>query len=115
MDRGAKPWSKALTAGRSVMRLLSLAIFFAIALNANSCLAEDCDISRFKDELSYTKDIMTNPSYIDRVASRLDRTGKEGTNIKFLDIASLDYNQASTLSSSLQRLLNIQWSQRDQE
>ncbi|MDR6900212.1 hypothetical protein [Rhizobium miluonense] len=92
-------------------------LFFGIALTVCSCeaRAESCDISKFKDYMSYTQDIMTNLSYINQVSSKEDRSKSDKADISIADYGSFTYGQASSITSSLESILNIKWSQRDQE
>ena len=98
------------------MRYLTTTVLASISVGISSvALADTCDISSFKDYMSYKQDIMTNLAYINRVASREDRSKNDKADINVLDYGSFTYGQASTLSSSLETLLDIKWSQRDQE
>jgi hypothetical protein len=91
------------------------AVGLALALMSPFAAAAQCPMTEFKDEINYRKDLLTNLSYIDQVATHSDKKEANSQNVAFLDIANMNTNQASSLSSSLQRMLNIQWSQHDQE
>ncbi|MBV9983087.1 hypothetical protein [Bradyrhizobium sp.] len=95
------------------MRCLALTSF-ALA-SASVANAQNCDVSQFKTNLSYKQDILTNLAYIHRVASREDRSKTDNADLNVLDFGSFTYGDASRLSSSLETMLDIKWSQRDQE
>jgi hypothetical protein len=78
-------------------------------------LADTCDISEFKDYMSYHKDILTNLSYVERVASREDRSKGDSADIAIADYGSFTYADAAKLTASLESILDIKWSQEDQE
>jgi hypothetical protein len=97
------------------MRCLALALFGLSSANASIASAETCDISQFKDYMSYSKDIMTNLAYIDQVVSQEDRSKSDSANIAVSDYGSFTYGDASKISSQIKTLLDIKWSQHDQE
>jgi hypothetical protein len=92
-------------------------LFFATALAvcSSEAQAESCDISKYKDYMSYTQDIMTNLSYINQVSRKEDRSKSDKSDISIADYGIFTYGQASSLASSLESILDIKWSQRDQE
>jgi hypothetical protein len=104
------PGSYTAKMGRAAFICTSL--FLTISTIA---VAGTCEVANFKDDLSYRQDIMTNLSYINQVASREDRSKNDKADIDILDYGSFTYGQASTFASSLATLLDIKWSQRDQE
>lgn len=91
------------------------ASFVIAVVSSSSAAAQYCNIVDFKGKVIYKKDVLTNLSYIDQIASRLDKSDAESQNIGFLDIATMNSDQASRFSSSLQRILDVKWSQREQE
>jgi hypothetical protein len=98
------------------MRYLVTILLASISLaRPDLALADTCDISQFKNFMSYKQDIMTTLSYINRVASTEDRSKNDNADINVLDYGSFTYGQASSFSSSLETLLDIKWTQRDQE
>lgn len=50
--------------------------------------ADDCDITKFKDQMSYHKDIMTNLAYINQIASREDRSKQDNADISVMNYGS---------------------------
>ncbi|MBY5475290.1 hypothetical protein HFO86_34670 [Rhizobium leguminosarum] len=77
--------------------------------------AETCPIQNFKNYMSYSKDMMTNLSYINQVASKEDRSKSDNADLNILDYGTFNWKDASRLTQSLETLLEIKWSQKDQE
>jgi hypothetical protein len=92
------------------MRYLGALFLVLVVTSSSTAKADTCDISQFKNYMSYQQDILTNLSYIHRVASREDRTKSDNADLKVQDYGSLTYGQASTFATSLEKLLDIKWS-----
>lgn len=85
--------SHSVSIGTIVYRRRGLMIFktgltslLIIVGSTYSTLAQQCNVVDFKGKVTYKKDVMTNLSYIDQIASRLDKGDAESLNIGFLDI-----------------------------
>ncbi|WP_456842234.1 hypothetical protein [Bradyrhizobium sp. USDA 4486] len=63
----------------------------------------------------YTKDLLTNLAYIERVASREDRKDSDKADLEILDYGKFTYGEAHSLTTTLEHMLDLKWSQRDQE
>ena len=96
------------------LRMFPLTIL-ALSGIASGAYGETCDISNFKDDMDYKKDISTNLAYINDISSKEDRSKQDNANLSVQDYGSFTYGDASKFSSSLERILHITWSQEDKE
>jgi hypothetical protein len=76
---------------------------------------EECDILKFKDQISHTKDVVTNLAFISKSTERRDQASNPNFALSFLDIVSLGFNDAQKAASSLEKLLDIKYSQSDKQ
>jgi hypothetical protein len=97
------------------VEIISVAVGLILIAAPSISWADDCDIVNYKDKMSYHKDIMTNLAYVNRIASREDRSKTDNADISVMNYGSFSYGDASRLTSSLESLLDIKWTQHDQE
>lgn len=95
--------------------LVTLSALFLHLGYGNALAVDECDIIKFKDEISYTKDVVTNLAYIRKSLETSSESSNPNFSISFLDIVSLGYSDAQKASTSLEKLLNVNYSQSDRE
>jgi hypothetical protein len=70
------------------VEIISVAVGLILIAAPSISWADDCDIVNYKDKMSYHKDIMTNLAYVNRIASREDRSKTDNADISVMNYGS---------------------------